>query len=73
MTDSGNEPVERLVSAAGAVGDALSPLGRLGEAPVPEHVGVFEEVLAGLEAVLTSVDDPATVQQSPHGAPESGR
>jgi hypothetical protein len=27
--------------------------------PVPEHVGVFEEVLTRLEAALTSVDEPA--------------
>ncbi|GII32005.1 hypothetical protein [Planotetraspora mira] len=44
--------------AAGGVESALSPLGRLAEAPVSEHVGIFEDVLTGLEAVLTSVDEP---------------
>ncbi|GAA1303724.1 hypothetical protein Psi02_45380 [Planotetraspora silvatica] len=44
--------------AAGGVETALSPLGRLAEAPVSEHVGIFEDVLTGLEAVLTSVDEP---------------
>jgi hypothetical protein len=43
---------------AGGAESALSPLGRLGEAPVSEHVGIFEDVLTGLEAVLTSVDEP---------------
>ncbi|GAA4592564.1 hypothetical protein GCM10023194_54660 [Planotetraspora phitsanulokensis] len=44
--------------APGGVESALSPLGRLAEAPVSEHVGIFEDVLTGLEAVLTSVDEP---------------
>ncbi|MCT9932834.1 hypothetical protein N5079_21750 [Planotetraspora sp. A-T 1434] len=39
---------------------ALSLLGRLNETPVAEHVGVFEGVLTGLEAVLASVDEPVT-------------
>lgn len=34
-------------------------LGRLDKLPVSEHVGVFEEVLTGLETALTSVDEPA--------------
>jgi hypothetical protein len=38
----------------------------LGDTPVREHVAVFEEVLAGLEAALASVEEiPA--------APEQGR
>ncbi len=37
---------------------ALSALGRLDGMPVPEHVGVFEEVLTRLETALTSVDEP---------------
>jgi hypothetical protein len=37
---------------------ALSPLARLAEAPVSDHVGVFEDVLTGLEAVLASVEEP---------------
>jgi hypothetical protein len=44
--------------AAGGVESALSPLARLTDAPVSEHVGIFEDVLTGLEAVLTSVDEP---------------
>ncbi|GAA4572796.1 hypothetical protein [Planotetraspora kaengkrachanensis] len=44
----------------GDVESALSPLERLAEAPVSEHVGIFEDVLTGLEAVLTSVDEPVS-------------
>jgi hypothetical protein len=36
---------------------ALGGLARLGTLPVSAHVGVFEEVLTGLEQALASVDD----------------
>ncbi|MEU6742963.1 hypothetical protein [Streptosporangium sandarakinum] len=41
----------------------LNGLTRLGEVPVPAHVGVFEEVFAGLEGVLASADDTADRQR----------
>ncbi|GII51620.1 hypothetical protein Pth03_00090 [Planotetraspora thailandica] len=44
--------------AEGGVEGALTPLARLAEAPVSDHVGLFEDVLTGLEAVLASVDEP---------------
>ncbi|MEZ0071228.1 hypothetical protein [Planotetraspora sp. GP83] len=50
-------------SGGTSVEAALSLLGRLDETPVFEHVGVFEGVLTGLEAVLASVDEPATDPQ----------
>jgi hypothetical protein len=39
------------------VDTALGGLAALGDVPVPAHVGVFEEVLAGLEHALASADD----------------
>ncbi|GLW99837.1 hypothetical protein [Microtetraspora sp. NBRC 16547] len=41
-----------------AVQGAMSTLRRLGELPVAEHVGVFEEALSLLESALASVDEP---------------
>ncbi|GAB2476902.1 hypothetical protein [Streptosporangium sandarakinum] len=41
----------------------LNGLTRLGEVPVSAHVGVFEEVFAGLEGVLASADDTADRQR----------
>ena len=39
------------------VAATLAGLAVLGDTPVREHVAVFEEVLAGLEATLASVED----------------
>ncbi|GGL43830.1 hypothetical protein [Planomonospora parontospora] len=39
------------------VDTALGGLAVLGDVPVAAHVGVFEEVLAGLEDALASADD----------------
>ena len=64
MTDSGIAAGEHLASGADGVQAALSPLGRLAHAPVPEHVGVFEQVLAGLETGLAAVEDA--------GGPQAG-
>ncbi|MEU6428134.1 hypothetical protein ABZ860_19760 [Microbispora sp. NPDC046973] len=71
MTDSGIAAGEHLASGADGVQAALSPLGRLAHAPVSEHVGVFEQVLAGLEAVLASVEDAGERQPGAHGGRES--
>ncbi|GIH77157.1 hypothetical protein [Planobispora longispora] len=38
---------------------ALGGLAVLGELPVAAHVGVFEEVFAGLEQALAAADDRA--------------
>lgn len=40
-----------------AAGATPAPLERLGGLPVREHVAVFEETLAALEAMLASVDE----------------
>ncbi|OPG05876.1 hypothetical protein [Microbispora sp. GKU 823] len=71
MTDSGIAAGEHLSSGADGVQAALSPLGRLAHAPVSEHVGVFEQVLAGLEAVLASVEDADGRQPETHGGREN--
>ncbi|MEW9531217.1 hypothetical protein [Microbispora sp. NPDC049125] len=70
MADSGSQPAQGHVPAAETVEGALAPLGRLTAAPVPEHVGIFEEVLSGLEAVLASVDDSVDASAG-HPAPAS--
>ncbi|MEU7693706.1 hypothetical protein OHB01_34860 [Microbispora hainanensis] len=67
MTDSGIAAGEHHASGADGVQAALSPLGRLAHAPVSEHVGVFEQVLGGLEAVLASVEDTGERQAEAHG------
>ncbi|MFI7630706.1 hypothetical protein ACIG5D_13135 [Microbispora rosea] len=67
MTDSGIAAGEHHASGADGVQAALSPLGRLAHAPVSEHVGVFEQVLAGLEAVLASVEEASERQPEAHG------
>lgn len=73
MTDSGIAAGEHLAPGADGVQAALAPLGRLAHAPVSEHVGVFEQVLAGLEAVLVSVQDAGGRQPEARGDGESGR
>ncbi|MGW5263978.1 hypothetical protein ACWEQG_23665 [Microbispora sp. NPDC004025] len=73
MTDSGIAAGEHLASGADGVQAALSPLGRLAHVPVSEHVGVFERVLAGLEAVLASVEDAGGPQPVLGGGEESDR
>ena len=63
-------------SAAAPVEAALAPLRRLETLPVREHVAVYEQVLADLEATLATVAaDPAaaggtgggTGDRTPHG------
>lgn len=71
MTDSGIEAGGHHAPGTEGVQAALSPLGRLAQAPVSEHVGVFEQVLAGLEAVLASVDDAGGRRPGPHDGRES--
>lgn len=44
-------------TGADRVDTVLAGLGRLAGLPVSEHVGVFEEAFAGLEAALAAVDD----------------
>ncbi|ADG88726.1 hypothetical protein TBS_10250 [Thermobispora bispora] len=56
MTDSGGAP--RTGEPADGIAAVLAPLERLGDTPVSGHVAIFEEVLAGLEAVLASVGEP---------------
>ncbi|GGO22921.1 hypothetical protein [Microbispora bryophytorum] len=73
MTDSGIAAGEHLASGAGGVQTVLSPLGRLAHTPVSDHVDVFEQVLAGLEAVLASVEDAGGWQPEARGGQESGR
>ncbi|MBG0832833.1 hypothetical protein HS041_34610 [Planomonospora sp. ID67723] len=51
MTDLPQETGDERVDAA------LGGLTVLGDLPVAAHVAVFEEVFAGLEQVLASVDD----------------
>ncbi|MFF4776098.1 hypothetical protein [Microtetraspora fusca] len=61
MTETGAEPSEGQPTPRGgdeAVQGALSALRRLGNLPVAEHVGVFEEALTCLESALASVDEP---------------
>ncbi|MBP2703450.1 hypothetical protein JOL79_06520 [Microbispora sp. RL4-1S] len=59
MTESGATPAGPVTGAGGAEA-ALAPLERLAATPVSGHVAVFEEVLSGLEAVLASVEEPAS-------------
>jgi hypothetical protein len=51
MTDLPEETGDERADAA------LGGLAQLGTLPVSAHVGVFEEVLTGLEQTLASVDD----------------
>ncbi|MBG0817000.1 hypothetical protein [Planomonospora sp. ID82291] len=54
MTDL-RDPAEK--TGDGRVDAALGGLAVLGDLPVPAHVGVFEEVLAGLEQALAGADE----------------
>jgi hypothetical protein len=66
MSESGSEPGGRTPGPAlDVTRTALAPLERLAGLPVGEHVAVFEEVFAGLESALASVDDPT--QEQPAG------
>ncbi|WP_067179172.1 hypothetical protein [Microtetraspora niveoalba] len=61
MTETGAEPSAARQTPRGgdeAVQEALSALRKLGDLPVAEHVGVFEEALTCLESALASVDEP---------------
>ncbi|MEV7804623.1 hypothetical protein AB0O28_16920 [Microbispora sp. NPDC088329] len=71
MTDSGIATGDHLAQGADGVQAALSSLGRLAHTPVSEHVGVFEQVLAGLEAVLASVEDAGGRRPEAPGGRES--
>lgn len=73
MSESGNESGGRTPGPAlDVTRTALAPLERLAGLPVGEHVAVFEEVFAGLESALASVDDPGQEQPAGSGGGPAG-